>query len=73
MLKNLFNRNSIANDYKNLVNQINELENTLKILTDSELRTKTFQLQKKNIKLNKIYLLLLSNLLQLQENQVYEH
>ena len=47
MLKNLFNRNSIANDYKNLVNQINELENTLKILTDSELRTKTFQLQKK--------------------------
>jgi len=47
MLKNLFNRNSIANNYKNLVNQINELENTLKILTDSELRTKTFQLQKK--------------------------
>jgi len=47
MLKNLFNRNSIANNYKSLVNQINELEYTLKTLTDSELRTKTFQLKKK--------------------------
>jgi len=47
MLKNLFNRNSIANNYKSLVNQINELEYTLKTLTDSELRVKTFQLKKK--------------------------
>jgi len=47
MLKNLFNQNSIANKYKNLVNQINVLENTLQTLTDSELRAKTFELKKK--------------------------
>lgn len=47
MLKNLFNQNSIANKYKNLVDQINGLENTLQTLTDSELRAKTFELKKK--------------------------
>lgn len=45
MLKNLFNQNSIANKYKDLVSQINALENTMQELTDSELRAKTFQLK----------------------------
>ena len=47
MLKNLLNKNSITNKYKNLINHINALESDLKLLTDSELRTKTFQLRKK--------------------------
>ena len=46
MLKTLFNQSSIADRYKNLVNQINVLENTIQTLTDSELRAKTFQLKK---------------------------
>nr|YP_009496059.1 preprotein-translocase subunit a [Rhizosolenia setigera]AWT38499.1 preprotein-translocase subunit a [Rhizosolenia setigera] len=46
MLRNLFNQNSIANKYKNLVNQINALESNIKSLTDSELRAKTFELKK---------------------------
>ena len=46
MLKSLFNQNSIADKYKNLVNQINVLENTMQTLTDSELRAKTFELKK---------------------------
>ena len=53
MLKNLFRKNSITIQYKPLVNQINSLENNLKLLTDTELRDKTFKL-KKNIKKNKI-------------------
>jgi len=47
MLKNLLNKNSITNKYKNLINHINALEHDIKLLTDSELRTKTFQLRKK--------------------------
>ena len=47
MLKNLFNQNSIANQYKNLVSQINALEDTMQRLTDSELRAKTFELRNK--------------------------
>ena len=47
MLKNLFNQNSIANQYKNLVSQINALEDTMQQLTDSELRAKTFELRNK--------------------------
>ena len=47
MLKNLLNRNSLGNNYKILINQINALEQNLKILTDSELRIKTDQLRKK--------------------------
>ena len=46
MLESLFNQNSIADKYKNLVNQINVLENTMQTLTDSELRAKTFELKK---------------------------
>ena len=47
MLKNLLNRNSVVNNYKNLVNQINALESSIKTLTDSELRIKTSQLKQK--------------------------
>ena len=46
MLKNPFNNNSLVNKYQNLINQINTLEDSLKILTDNELRVKSFQLKK---------------------------
>lgn len=46
MLKNPFNTNSVVTKYKNLVDQINTLEKELKILTDSELRAKSFKLKK---------------------------
>jgi len=46
MLKNPFIKNSVINQYQALINQINALENNLKILTDTELRNKTFQLKK---------------------------
>ena len=45
MLKNPFNTNSVVTKYQNLVNQINTLEKELKILTDSELRAKSFKLK----------------------------
>ena len=47
MLKKLLQRNPIAKKYSNLINQINALENDLKTLNDSELRTKSFQLKKR--------------------------
>ena len=47
MLKNLFRRNSLVKQYQNLIHQINLLEDTLKELNDSELRAKSFQLEKK--------------------------
>jgi preprotein translocase subunit SecA len=46
MLKNPFTKNSISNEYKTLVTEINELEKTLTSLTDGELRKKSIQLQK---------------------------
>ena len=46
MLKNLFSKDSAINQYQPLVNQINAFENNLKLLTDTELRDKTFQLKK---------------------------
>ncbi|MGL4342404.1 MAG: preprotein translocase subunit SecA, partial [Lactococcus lactis] len=46
MLKNPFTKNSLVNKYQNLINQINTFENELKILTDSEIRDKSFKLQK---------------------------
>ena len=46
MLKNPFTKNSIANEYKTLVTEINELEKNLKNLTNGELRKKSIQLQK---------------------------
>ena len=45
MLKNLFTKNSLSNKYKNLINQINALEENLKELTDSELRAKSLKLK----------------------------
>jgi len=49
MLKNLFNfnKNSLANKYKNIINQINALETDLQKLTDSELRYKTTELKQR--------------------------
>ena len=46
MLKNPFTKNSVVNKYKSLINQINLFENELKLLTDSELRAKSFKLKK---------------------------
>lgn len=46
MLKNPFSKNSLVNQYQSLINQINILENDLRILSDSELRAKSFKLQK---------------------------
>lgn len=46
MLKNPFIKDSVTNQYQPLINQINALENSLKTLTDTELRNKTFQLKK---------------------------
>ena len=45
MLKSLFQNNTITNKYQNLITQINALESNLKLLSDSELRAKTFQLK----------------------------
>ena len=45
MLKNLFTNISLGTKYRNLINQINILENNLKILSDSELRDKSFKLR----------------------------
>jgi preprotein translocase subunit SecA len=40
-------KNSITRKYKNLVNQINNLEENFQILTDHELRIKSIQLKKR--------------------------
>jgi preprotein translocase subunit SecA len=45
MLKNPFTNNSILNKYQGLINQINNLEEELKTLTDSELRAKSLKLK----------------------------
>ena len=47
MLKNILSQKSIINKYKNLITQINLLENNLNKWTDTELRAKTFELKKK--------------------------
>jgi preprotein translocase subunit SecA len=46
MLKNPFTKNSLVNKYQNLINQINTFEDEIKILTDSEIRAKSFKLKK---------------------------
>jgi preprotein translocase subunit SecA len=46
MLKNPFRQNSLVNQYQSLINQINILENDLRTFSDSELRAKSFKLQK---------------------------
>ena len=57
MLKNPFTKNSVINKYQTLVNQINLFEDTLKTLTDSELRAKSVKLKSQyeaNNDLNKL-------------------
>ena len=46
MRKNIFQTNSFINKYQNLINQINVLEDSLKTLSDSELRAQSFKLKK---------------------------
>ena len=46
MLKNPFSNNSVLNNYKDLISQINNFEPELKTLTDSELREKSWKLKK---------------------------
>lgn len=46
MLKNPFRTNLLVKKYQGLINQINSLEDNLKTLNDSELRSKSFQLMK---------------------------
>ena len=46
MRKNRFQTNSFIKKYQNLINQINNLEETLKTLSDSELRAQNFKLKK---------------------------
>jgi len=46
MLKNPFTKNSLVNKYQSLIQQINSLENDFKLLSDSELRAKSFKLTK---------------------------
>ena len=47
MWRNIFTRNLVANKYVSVIDQINALENTFKLLTDSELKEKTFEIKKK--------------------------
>ena len=47
MLKNPFKKISIANEYQILVNEINSFESDFKLLTDTEIRTKSLQLRKR--------------------------
>ena len=47
MLKNPFKKNGLNTEYQNLIGQINLLEDKLKPLNDSELRSKTSQLKKR--------------------------
>ena len=57
MLKNPFKKISIANEYQILVNEINSFESNFKLLTDTEIQTKSFQLRKRynqNSNLNSI-------------------
>lgn len=46
MRKNLFQTNSFRNKYQNLIGQINSLEDSLKTLSDSELKAKNFKLRR---------------------------
>ena len=47
MLKNPFQKASIGDKYKTLINDINGLEDRIQALTDSEIREKTIQLKKR--------------------------
>lgn len=57
MLQNFFTNRSLLNQYQTLINQINILEDELKLLSDNELRAKNFKLQKqyeKGVPLNEL-------------------
>jgi preprotein translocase subunit SecA len=58
MSKNPFKNNPIINKNQQLLNQINGLENNLKILSDDELRIKNINLQKKYNTSQKLNLLI---------------
>lgn len=45
MGKNLFNSSSFLNKYQEIINQINSLEDKLNVLSDTELRAKSFKLK----------------------------
>lgn len=47
MIKNSFKRNQLSTEYQNLINQVNLLEDSLKILDTSELRVRLSQLKKR--------------------------
>jgi preprotein translocase subunit SecA len=47
MLNISFKANSLVKKYQTLINEINELESNLKLLSDTELRIKSFNLKKK--------------------------
>ena len=47
MSKNIFKRNSVVNNYRSLISEINALEDKIQCLTDSELRNKTSLLKNK--------------------------
>ena len=46
MFKNIFKRTTIPRKYETLINDINELENNLKLLSDADLLVKSINLQK---------------------------
>jgi preprotein translocase subunit SecA len=46
MLKFQFKSNSLVAKYRTLINEINEFESVLRVLSDSELRIKSFNLKK---------------------------
>ena len=47
MLKNPFKKKSIADKYQKLINEINALESSVQLLTDSEIRNKTIELKRR--------------------------
>jgi len=50
MIKNPFKRNQLSTEYQNLINQVNLLEDNLKMLDNSELRVRISHLKKRYIK-----------------------
>jgi preprotein translocase subunit SecA len=46
MLKIQFKSNSLVTKYQTLINEINRLESNLKLLSDSDLRVKSYNLKK---------------------------
>ena len=47
MIQSLLSNNRVINKYSNLVNEINNFETTLQLLSDTELREKTFKLKQR--------------------------